>query len=178
MSLKILGIDLAGRPENPTGICLFKNNETCFKTVYSDEQIFRIVSEFKPDIIAIDAPIIKKEQQPYVRKADKLLKKYKSLPPTLPSMRLLTLRGSKIAAKLKETKYKVIEVFPTATAKILEIHDKNYRKTAEKLKINVKNKHELDAYLCCITAKMHLEKKTVTIGDKDGKIVIPAEGAI
>ena len=176
MSLKILGIDLAGRPENPTGICLFKNNETCFKTVYSDEQIFRIVSEFKPDIIAIDAPIIKRGQ-PHVREADRLLQKYKTLPPTLPSMKLLTLRGSKLAAKLR-TRYRIIEVFPTATAKILGIYNRDYRETVKKLKINVKNKHELDAYLCCVTAKMHLEKKTVTIGDKDGKIVIPAEGAI
>ena len=36
-----------------------------------------------------------------------------------------------------------------------------------------KNKHELDAYLCCLTAKMYLEEKTVEIGDKKGKIIIP-----
>ncbi|RLF51541.1 MAG: DUF429 domain-containing protein [Thermoplasmata archaeon] len=174
--MKIVGIDLAGKIENPTGVCLFKNNEIQFKTVYSDEQILDVVSEFKPDIIAIDAPIIR-NGIPHVRKADEMLKKYKTLPPNLPGMKTLTVRGSKIAAELK-TKYKVIEVFPTATAKILGIYNRDYRETVKKLKINVTNKHELDAYLCCITAKMHLEKKTVTIGDKDGKIVIPAEGAI
>jgi len=171
--LKIIGIDLAGKTENPTGICIFKNNETRFQTVYSDEQIFRIISEFKPDIIAIDAPLIP-GGQPRIRKADKMLKKYKTLPPTLSGMKTLTLRGSKLADELK-TKYKVIEVFPTATAKILGVYNKNYRETMKKLKINVENKHELDAFLCCVTAKMYLEKKTVIIGDKDGEIVIPIE---
>ena len=168
--MKILGVDLAGKTANPTGICILKDDKIEFKTVYSNKQILGISAEFKPDIIAIDAPIMQGE--PRIRKADRMLKKYGAFPPSLPGMKSLTLRGSKLEVQLK-TRHKVIEVFPTATAKILEIYNRNYGKTAEKLGIKVKNKHELDAYLCCLTAKMFLEGKTVEIGDEAGKIIVP-----
>lgn len=168
--MNILGVDLAGKTTNPTGICIVKHGKIEFNTVYSDKQILEISAQLKPNIIAIDAPIIKGE--PRIREADRILKKYGAFPPSMLSMKSLTLRGSKIAAQLK-TRYKVIEVFPTATAKILGVYNKNYRETAAKLGIKVKNKHELDAYLCCLTAKMFLEEKTIEIGNNTGKIIVP-----
>ena len=168
--MKILGIDLAGKTTNPTGICSLKNDQIEVKTVYPDKQILEISAEFKPDIIAIDAPIM--HGKPRIRKADRLLKKYGTLPPTLSTMKYLTIRGSGLTVKLA-TRYKVIEVFPTATAKILGIYSRNYRETAFNLDVKVKNKHELDAYLCCLTAKMFLHGKTITIGDDEGKIIVP-----
>lgn len=170
--MKILGIDLAGKKVNPTGICILNNDTINFKTVFSDEQILEILLKFKPDIIAIDAPIM--SGKPRTRKADILLKKYKALSPSMPTMKSLTIRGSKLATKLVG-RFKVIEVFPTATAKILRIYSKNYREIESKLDINVKNKHELDAYLCCLTAKMFLEGKTTEIGDEAGKIIVPKQ---
>jgi len=170
--LKIIGVDLAGKTTNPTGICTLNYEIIDFKTVYSDEQILKILLKFKPDIIAIDAPIMK--GKPKARQADKLLKKYKTLSPSMPSMKTLTIRGSKLATKLV-SQYEVIEVFPTATAKILGIYSKKYREIASKLNINVRNKHELDAYLCCLTAKMFLEGKTTEVGDEGGKIIVPKQ---
>jgi predicted nuclease with RNAse H fold len=146
------------------------DDEIRFETVYSDEAILEVSKRFKPDIIAIDAPLMQGE--PRIRLADKMLKKYKALPPSLPSMKALTLRGSKLAEQLRK-QFETIEVFPTATAKILNIYSRNFEETAEKLGIKVKNKHELDAYLCCLTAEMHLKKKTVKIGDENGEIVLP-----
>jgi predicted nuclease with RNAse H fold len=168
--LKILGLDLAGKIKNPTGVCFLHSDSIHFETVHSDFQILEIVSELKPDIIAIDAPLIKGE--PRVRNADKLLKKYGVLYPTLPTMKPLTLRGSRLSAKLASC-YRMIEVFPTATSKILGVFHKNYKETASRLNIVVKNKHELDAYLCCLTAKLFLEEKTIAIGDKEEIIIIP-----
>ncbi|UCD14458.1 MAG: DUF429 domain-containing protein [Thermoplasmatales archaeon] len=168
--MKTIGIDLAGKTINPTGMCIIKNGKMEFKTVYSDKQILGLCEEFKPDIIAIDAPIMQGE--PRVREADRILKKYGAFPPSLASMKSLTLRGSKIAAKLA-TQTNIIEVFPTATAKILGIYNKNYKETVAKLSIKVKNKHELDAYLCCLTAKMFLEGKTIEMGNSSGKIIVP-----
>lgn len=94
------------------------------------------------------------------------------MPPTMKSMEKLTRRGTKIA-KILSNKCKVIEVFPTATAKILDIYEKDYRKKADEKDLKVKNKHEYDAYLCCLTGKLHIENKTIQVGDKEGKIVIP-----
>jgi len=170
--LKILGVDLAGKTTNPTGLCILKNDKIEFGIVYSDKQILEISIEFKPDIIAIDAPIMQGE--PRTRKADRLLKKYGAFPPSLPGMKSLTIRGSKLAAQLT-THCKVIEVFPTATAKILGIYSRNYKETIAKLGIKVNNKHELDAYFCCLTAKMFLEGKTVKIGDETGEIIVPKQ---
>ncbi len=168
--LKILGIDLAGKGKNPTAICILNDNKIDFITVYSDKQILKISKEIKPDIISIDAPIM--QGKPKIRKADKLLKKYGAFPPSLSGMKSLTLRGSKLATKLR-THYNVIEVFPTATAKILKIFNRDYKETAMNLDIKVKNKHELDAYICCLTTRMYIEGKTVEIGDESGKIIVP-----
>lgn len=73
-------------------------------------------------------------------------------------MKPLTIRGSHLASQLK-TQHEIIEVFPTATAKILGTYNKNYNKVAAKLDIKVKNKHHLDACLCSLTVEMHLQKK-------------------
>ena len=167
--MKLLGIDLAGKTTNHTGICLFREGNLEFKTLSSDEQILNIIGEFKPEVVAIDAPIMQGE--PRIRNADRELKKYGALPPTLPAMKTLTRRGTTLARKI--THCRVIEVFPTATAKILGIYEKNWRKTAENLSLRVANKHEFDAYLCVLTAQLFVEKKTQEIGDAEGTIIVP-----
>ena len=170
INLKILGIDLAGKSKNPTGICILKDDDIILKTVFEDKEILDIVNTLRPDIIAIDSPII--SGKPRIRKADILLKKYKAFPPTLPGMIQLTMRGTKLAEQLSKYSY-VIEVFPTATAKIMGFYNKNYKITAEILNVNVKSKHELDAYICCLTGKLFIEGKTEKVGNENEKIVIP-----
>ena len=168
--MNIIGIDLAGKPENPTGICILQNNGAALSIVFSDDDILRIVGEYKPEVIALDAPIM--QGNPRIRKADRELKKYGAMPPTLPSMQSLTFRGSNLANNLLKH-YRVIEVFPTATAKILGVYNQEYQKTAETLNIVVENKHELDAFLCCLTGQLYLQDKTIEVGDKTGTIVVP-----
>ncbi len=170
----VIGIDLAAKEYNPTGLCAKQDSKIFFKTVYTNEEIISFIKNYNPHVIAIDSPIMKGE--PRVREADRLMYKYGALPPTMQSMKLLTIRGSKLAEILSK-KYDVIEVYPTATAKILRIYNKNYRKTASLLNINIKNKHELDAYLCCITAEYYLRGETIAIGDGEGRIIIPSEKA-
>lgn len=168
--MKVVGIDLAGKQKNPTFICILFGKKTQFKIAYSDEEILNISRVVNPDIIAIDAPIMNGE--PRIRTADRLLKKYKAFPPTLSGMKCLTKRGSKLALRFT-SQFKVIEVFPTATAKILGKYGKDFRETAANFDIKVKNKDELDAYLCCLTGKMFLEGNTIAVGDDEGKIIVP-----
>ena len=170
--MRILGIDLAGKTKNPTGICILKEWDIILKTIYEDKEILEIANSLKPDVVAIDAPILKGETK--IRKADVMLKKYRALPVTLPGMTTLAMRGTKLAAQLSKY-YQVIEVFPTATMKILGFYHKNYKDIARFLKINVENKHELDAYICCLTGKMFLEGKTIAVGDHNGEIIVPKE---
>lgn len=165
LNYKIAGIDLAGLPTNPTGICII-GEEIFLLTLYEDEEIIKTVNKASPRIVAIDAPLMKKIM---VRKVDKILKKYGAIPPTLPSMRTLTERAKRIVNSIES---EIIEVFPTASAKIMEIYDKNWQKMAEKIGISVKNKHELDAYIACYTAYLYLNGMAEKIGGKR-KVVIP-----
>jgi len=163
----IAGVDLAAKPKNPTGICLLKSrNNYKLLTLYEDEEIIDAINENKVEIVAIDAPLMKEIR---IREADRILKKYGAMPPTLPSMRMLTTRAIKIIERLDAI---TIEVFPTASAKILGIYDKDYRKMAEKLNIEPSNKHELDAYLAAYTGYLYKKGLTIEVGNKE-KIIIP-----
>ena len=163
----IAGVDLAAKPKNPTGICLLKSrNNYKLLTLYGDEEIIDAINENKVKIVAIDAPLMKEIR---IREADRILKKYGAMPPTLPSMRMLTTRAIKIIERLDAI---TIEVFPTASAKILGIYDKDYRKMAEKLNIEPSNKHELDAYLAAYTGYLYKKGLTIEVGNKE-KIIIP-----
>lgn len=162
---KIAGIDLAAKPKNPTGMC-FMQGDYKLLTVYEDKEILNEINEEKPDIVAIDAPLMEKIR---IREADKILKKYGAMPPTMASMTMLTKRAMRL---VKNFDMAVIEVFPTATAKILGFYDKDYKKMARFLGIEVKNEHELDAYISAYTAYLYLNGKAIEVGKKE-KIIIP-----
>ncbi|MEM2935542.1 MAG: DUF429 domain-containing protein [Candidatus Thermoplasmatota archaeon] len=165
MEKKIAGLDLAALPKNKSGLCILKEKPEFF-ILYSDEEILSFFENVKPDIVGIDAPIMDEVK---VRKADLLLKKYGAMPPTMQGMKILTERASKLVKKLN---CKVIEVFPTATAKIIGIYDKNWQRMTEKLGINAKSKHELDAYLAAYTAYLYLIGEAEEVGDEE-KVIIP-----
>ena len=47
--MKVVGIDLAGKTENPTGFCLFTNEGSQTKLLFTDTEILKEVEETKPD---------------------------------------------------------------------------------------------------------------------------------
>ncbi len=165
INYRVMGIDLAALPKNPTGVCIIGDDIFLF-TFHNDEEILTAINEAKPKIVAIDAPLMKKIR---IREADIVLKKYGAMPPTMPSMKLLVKRAGKI---VEEIDAEVIEVFPTATAKILGIYEKDWRKMAEKIGVKARNKHELDAYLAAYTAYLYIEGKTERVGEKE-KVIVP-----
>lgn len=160
-----MGLDLAALPKNKSGLCILKE-EPEFFILYSDEEILSFLQQVKPDIVGIDAPIMEEIK---VRKADLMLKKYGAMPPTMKGMKILTRRASNLVKKFN---CKFIEVFPTATAKIIGVYDRDWRNMAKKLGIKAKTKHEIDAYLAAYTAYLYLIGKAEEIGEKE-KIVIP-----
>jgi len=167
--VKAVGIDLAGRERNPTGMCSIYRNEregVLLSTLYRDGDIIRYANVASPDIVAIDAPLIEGEIR--IREGDRILKKYGALPPTMPSMRELSIRGQKIAGLINA---EVIEVFPTASAKILGFYSKDYREMASHLGIKARNRHEIDAYIAALTGILYLEGKT----EMAGEVVVPAK---
>jgi len=157
--MKVVGIDLAGKAENPTGFCLLDENGSQTKLLFSDMEILKEIDEIKPDCIAIDAPFWLPRTGIWRTSDEKLLKRgFQPISPAFPTMRLLVLRASNLVKVLKERNCKVIEVFSSASEKILGL-SKEPRK----------NKDEYDALLCALTAKAYLEGK---YEDLDG-IIIP-----
>ena len=52
----IIGIDLAGKPENPTGWAVWINKRVETSLIYTDNEILEGITHNKPAIISIDAP--------------------------------------------------------------------------------------------------------------------------
>lgn len=157
--MKVVGIDLAGKFENPTGFCSMTDSGTETKLLYTDEEIIDGVETIKPDCIAVDAPFWLPNRGAWRTGEEKLLRRgFQPLSSLLPTMRLLSLRASNLVRVMRERGYLVIEVFSNASEKVLGL-SKEPRK----------NKDEYDALLCALTAKSYLEGN---YEDLDG-IIIP-----
>jgi hypothetical protein len=157
--MRVVGIDLAGKSENPTGFCSLTESGTETKLLHTDIEIINEVDMIKPDCIAVDAPFWLPRIGAWRPCDENLLRRgFRPISPLLPTMRMLTLRASRLVKTLRERGYRVIEVFSSASEKILGL-SKEPRK----------NKDEYDALLCALTAKAYLEGN---YEDLDG-IIIP-----
>lgn len=169
--MKAIGVDLAILEKRQSGFCIL-NKKPLFKETYSDKDITEEINKTKPDIIAIDAPLT----MPLIgksRQAEHKLRKMKIsvYPPLIKYFIPLTKRGIRLRKKL-EKKYKVIEVYPFAAKKVLNLDkDKIFKKFKIKEKVN---KHCIDALIAAYTGKLFKQGKTIAIGDKkEGQIIIP-----
>ena len=183
---KIIGIDLAGKPENPTGICFLNKNKLNFFTAFSDDEILNFVASNNPSLIVIDAPLSLpngrcclsnecscSEIGGHFRKAEVEMRKYgRTLPLTFRGMRMLTERAIKLADKLKED-YEVIESHPRTIQKILGFETPKNVEKYYSIPSNI-SEHELDAILLILTGKFYIKSQFMEFGDeKEGIIILP-----
>ena len=183
--MNILGIDLAAKEKNPTGICILNTKGFKFDTVFSNKDICELVFTEFPSLIIVDSPLslpkgrccLEKDCECAVgghfRQAEKEIRKYGNvLPLTFKGMKMLTLRGITISSRLKND-FTVIESHPRTSLKVL-----GYDNFIKLLKpYNVKsnlNEHELDAAVLAITGYLHTNNCSLELGDnEEGTIVIP-----
>jgi hypothetical protein len=156
----VVGIDLAGKPENPTGFCVLRSRGAVTKKVFSDAQILEEVRKAKPQVVAIDAPLWLPPEGVAWRLGEVLLMKrgFRPLSLLLPSMRLLALRAKRLAQEIRKMGIEVIEVFAAASEKILGLQKEKNR-----------SKDEYDALVCALTAKAYLEGRYEDLGG----IIVP-----
>lgn len=183
-SIIIIGIDLAGKTENPTGWAVWKGRTVKTSLVYTDNDILEGITSKKPFIIAIDAPLTFPKRG-ILRRADVEMIKmgYRVFPPSLPAMKMLTERAIRLNKLITEKGYKTIEVHPTSTRKALNMPTKDWRKIQTILKdMGLKGDietssltpHEIDAVTSALTAYLHIQNQTEAIGDeKEGYIIVP-----
>jgi predicted nuclease with RNAse H fold len=184
--IKIIGIDLAGKPENPTGICFLNKNKLNFLSLFIDNEILDYVSKNSPDLILIDAPLSLpkgrcclsnkcscSEIGGHFRVAEVEMRKYgRTLPLTFRGMRMLTERGIKLAEKLKKN-YEVIESHPRTIQKILGLSSPQQIEKYYPVPEGV-SAHELDAALLVLNGIFYLKKHFMAFGDpEEGIIILP-----
>jgi uncharacterized protein len=192
--MTVFGLDLAGVETRPTGFCVLNGMkaETCL--VYTDNEIVTRVQVTSPKVVAVDAPLslplgrqsIEQKTKVHLRECDKelLRRRIKFFPITLGPMKKLTTRGMNLKRILELRNVKVIEVYPGGAQDVLAIPRK--QQGLDKLKAGLENlgvrglnsrmrDHELDAVTCAFVGKLFLEGKSVTYGNPEQGIVMPAE---
>jgi len=189
----ILGIDLAGVPTRPSGICILRDMTVETFLAYEDEEIVGIAESCQPTVITIDAPLslplgrktIEDRSGDHLRPCDRelLRRKIKFFPITLGPIRVLTQRGIALKEKLQFCECPTLEVYPGGAQDILGIPRKQQgldkmKKGHEKLGIQGLKKgmsdHELDAVTAAYVGKLFSEGEAEVYGsDEEGGIIMP-----
>jgi predicted nuclease with RNAse H fold len=178
--ITVVGIDLAGVPENPSGFALLSDNriETCL--LYSDAEIVERCMQIRPKVVAIDAPLSLPKSGGF-RSADKQLIKrgLRVFPPMFSGMKKLTARGIRLAREMRSRGLEVIEIHPRTSGIVLFGFPERVkwisklRRQGWRLKIS-KSEHEMDAVVAALTGMFWVKKKAEEVGDKrEGTILIP-----
>jgi len=181
--MKFVGIDLAGNPKNDTGFCILEiageSKTVATSLLHTDTGIIEKIHQVNPELVAIDAPLTYSGMN---RRCDEELRGYGALPVTLRGMDVLARRGTCLAEKLRAENIKVIEVYATASAKILGFYEKDENAMQKHLmdanlegdiQRRMLKKDELDAVSSALTAYLHYSGASEEVGDAAGKIIVP-----
>jgi predicted nuclease with RNAse H fold len=189
----VLGVDLAGVPHRPTGMCVLRGLEAETFLSYDDGSILECAEREAPALVAIDAPLnlppgrrsIEDRNGQHFRSCDLELRrrKIRFFPITLGPMRDLTVRGIRLKEKLEEGDYRAVEIYPGAAQDIWGIprarHDiEALRKGLQRLGIKgLKHdltSHELDAATGALVGLLFLQNKAEVCGNfSSGAIILP-----
>jgi predicted nuclease with RNAse H fold len=188
----VLGIDLAGSPRRPTGLCLLRGLRAQTRIAFSDEDILNMVHQARPDLVPIDAPLslpqgrrtIHDRSGEHFRDCDRELQRrgIRFFPITLGPMRMLTERGLALQAKIRAMGYRAIECYPGAAQDVWGI-PRQHRDRMELLAglkrlgvrglTNAATSDELDAATAALVGQWVLSGRGEMLGGKDG-ICIPS----
>ena len=187
----VVGIDLAGSPRRPTGLCLLRGLRAQTHVAFSDDDILNAVQQARPDLVPIDAPLslpkgrrtIHDRSGEHFRDCDRelLRRGIRFFPVTLGPMRMLTERGLGLRAKIRAMGYRAIECYPGAAQDVWGIsrqHQDRKELLAGLKKLGVRGltkaitSDELDAATAALVGRWVLLGRGEMLGGADG-IVIP-----
>jgi predicted nuclease with RNAse H fold len=191
----VLGVDLAGVPHRPTGICLLdKDGRARTMLLYEDREILDYARENQPALIAVDAPLnlppgrksMAERNGSHYRRCDIELRRRKIpfFPITLGPMRKLTERGIRLKRRLEAEGFRVVEIYPGGAQDVWRIP--RAKRNKEGLKRGLARQgikgltrsasdHELDAATGAWVGWLYLLGKAEVLGDfQSGAIIMPA----
>jgi uncharacterized protein len=197
-SLVVVGIDLAGSPKRPTGLCALRDLFAETHVAFSDDDILNFVHEALPALIPIDAPLslpngrrtIHDRSGEHLRECDRalLLRGIRFFPVTLGPMRMLTERGLALKAKLNAMRYQTVECYPGAAQDLWGIPQQRQDRLGlltglRKLDLRGLKKSatsdELDAATAALVSRWFLTGQgTMQGGDKDTRREVRAIAGI
>jgi len=189
--LVVVGIDLAGSPRRPTGVCLLRGLRAETHVAFSDDDILQVVLEARPALVPIDAPLslprgrrtIHDRSDEHLRACDRALlrRRIRFFPITLGPMRMLTERGLALKRKLRAMGYRAVECYPGAAQDVWGLprqHKSRARLLAGLRKLGMKELKgtatgdELDAATAALVGRQFLLGRGEMLGGKGG-ILIP-----
>ena len=189
----VVGVDLAGVPHRPTGICLLRNGDAQTEHVYTDDEILGAIDREKADLVTIDAPLtlppgrksIHQRNGQHFRPCDLELRrrKIRFFPITLGPMRVLTERGMSLRYTIERKGVQVVEIYPGGAQDVWGIprakHDlQGLREGLGRVGIKGLREdcsdHELDAATAALVGRLYLQGKAEVYGDFcRGAIIMP-----
>lgn len=199
-NIKIVGVDLTGSEERPTGVALLRNNKVETLRINTDDDMIEYIIKAKPDLVSIDSPLSLpfgrisvfdddpgRDEFGILRICERVLKKrgVNAYPTLLPSMQKLTKRGIELAERLRKLGIPVIESYPgvvqdiiglprkQASLKLLKKGLGKFGLTGEFLKRDVSH-DEIDAITSAIVGLFFLSHDYEAIGDlRENLMIIP-----
>lgn len=137
---RVVGIDLTGSEQRPTGWCLLDGNIAHTLRLARDLEIVSETVQAEPHLISIDSPLSMpkgrlsvddadpgRDEFGIMRVCERILKRrgVNVYPSLIPSMQKLTKRGISLAATFRSMGYPVIESYPGAAQDIIRIPRKH-----------------------------------------------------
>ena len=190
--LVIVGIDLAGSPKRPTGLCVLRDLIAETHVVFSDDDIINFVREAHPALVPIDAPLslpkgrrtVHDRSGEHLRACDRELlhRGIRFFPVTLGPMRMLTERGLALKKKLNAMLYQTVECYPGAAQDLWRIPRQRQdrlgllsglRKLGLRGLKKTATSDELDAATAALVGRWSLSGQGLMLGGETG-ILIPA----
>ena len=192
--LVVVGIDLAGSPRRPTGVCVLEGDRARTQLAFSDDEIMAFVKACDPDLIPIDAPLslppgrrsIHERSDEHFRPCDRVLQQrgVRFFPITLGPMRMLTERGLALKAQIDALGHIPVECYPGAAQDTWGIprqhHDlaallRGLRRLGMRGLSRSASGHELDAASAALAGMWFMLGAGEMIGGDDG-ILMPGAG--
>jgi predicted nuclease with RNAse H fold len=192
-SYLVIGIDLAGSPRRPTGVCTLKALRASTTVLYSDGEVLDYVTSGDPDVVAIDAPLtlppgrrtIEDRRGGHFRECDLELRRRRIpfFPITLGPMRSLTQRGIALKEVLTARGLDVIEIYPGGAQDLWGLPRQHRNRAGLRRGLGrlglrglsaKASGHELDAATGALVGRLYLKGQAEAYGrEDDGIIVMP-----
>jgi uncharacterized protein YprB with RNaseH-like and TPR domain/predicted nuclease with RNAse H fold/dephospho-CoA kinase len=198
---RIIGIDLTGSKERPSGWCLLDGKKATTDRLSSDDDIIQATLSARPSLVSIDSPLSLPSGRKFVsdddpgrkdfgitRLCERILKKrgINVYPCLIQSMQGLTARGIRLANRFRELGVPVIESYPGAAQDIMNIPRKGASIDYLKMGLgefgimgsylNMPVSHdELDAITSSVVGLFFLARKFEALGnDEEGYLIVPS----